>query len=463
MESTSKTRASTSDVSVKRLLCIVLCGLCACNERASPAVDAGQEEAAAKDAESAAGDPALDAQLAWVLQAIEQDEAPTGAEIEQHFAPEFLEQSPPDQLAQTFAALRPLRPVHVELRLSTGAFAAQIELATAVGPQLLNLQIEPSEPHRIAMLRLHKIPTSFDEAEDQLRAFASEVELYSAEIVDDECKPIEVRGGTRALAVGSAIKLWILLALDKKLAGDADLDWSSPLVVRDALKSLPTGTLQDEPAGAMLPLRDVARGMISISDNTATDHLIAFVGREAVERELRETDHSLPEANIPLLFTREFFALKLWATPEQRAEIRSAELEEKRRLLDALRSEPIDLAAADEWTLPRHLDFEWFARGSDLCAVQAALLRRGQADTDAEPLAMLAINPGVHFDPSLWPYIGYKGGAEPGVLNFSWLLRRADGRWFSMIVTLNDETRAIDSNPVIATAYGLSKLQHARP
>ena len=51
--------------------------------------------------------------------------------------------------------------------------------------------------------------------------------------------------------------------------------------IRDELDSLPSGTTQDEPPGTGLPVRELALRMIAMSDNTATDHLIDLVGRDA--------------------------------------------------------------------------------------------------------------------------------------------------------------------------------------
>ena len=48
------------------------------------------------------------------------------------------------------------------------------------------------------------------------------------------------------------------------------------------------------------------------------------------------------------------------------------------------------------------------------------------------------------FDARTWNYVGYKGGYETGVLNHTWLLQRGDGRWFAMILTLNDSRAELD-------------------
>jgi hypothetical protein len=47
-------------------------------------------------------------------------------------------------------------------------------------------------------------------------------------------------------------------------------------------------------------------------------------------------------------------------------------------------------------------------------------------------------------DKGTWPYVGYKGGSEPGVLQLTWLLRRTDDRWFVLSMTLDDPANAAD-------------------
>ena len=64
-------------------------------------------------------------------------------------------------------------------------------------------------------------------------------------------------------------------------------------------------------------------------------------------------------------------------------------------------------------------------------------------------LDILSINPGVPFDEVVWPFVGYKGGSEPGVLAVSWLLERNDGRLFFLAGILNDGVALIDQSRAI--------------
>jgi len=54
--------------------------------------------------------------------------------------------------------------------------------------------------------------------------------------------------------------------------GDGTISWDTPVTIDDALDSLPSGDTQDLEPGAERTVRELAEVMISVSDNTATDH-----------------------------------------------------------------------------------------------------------------------------------------------------------------------------------------------
>ncbi len=98
------------------------------------------------------------------------------------------------------------------------------------------------------------------------------------------------------------------------------VSWAQRLTVTSQVKSLPSGTLQDDRDGTTLSVQQVASDMISISDNTAEDMLIGLLGRPAVEPATRASGMADPALDIPFLTTRELFVLKLddWPKLAQR-------------------------------------------------------------------------------------------------------------------------------------------------
>ncbi len=83
----------------------------------------------------------------------------------------------------------------------------------------------------------------------------------------------------------STIKLPILVTLFAEVeAGRAD--WDETLVLRDAAKVSGAGVLSEFSDGHALPLRDVARLMIVVSDNTATNLILDRIGADRVNEVL---------------------------------------------------------------------------------------------------------------------------------------------------------------------------------
>lgn len=243
------------------------------------------------------------------------------------------------------------------------------------------------------------------------------------------------------LAVGSAFKVAVLAALAREVASGRRR-WEELVPIASAHKSLPSGILQDWPEGAPLTLYSLAALMIAQSDNTATDHLLALLGRQPVER--------LANRNRPFLNTREAFALKNPANRSWLERFRRSDETGKRAILRELAQRPLP----DETLFssgPVALDVEWFFSAREL----AALL-----DEVAE-LPIMGINPGPAWRAD-WAAVAFKGGSEPGVLNLSARLLRADGRRFTVIATWNDE-RLLDEVRFLGLYSGLLRFLAALP
>jgi beta-lactamase class A/pimeloyl-ACP methyl ester carboxylesterase len=290
--------------------------------------------------------------------------------------------------------------------------------------------------------------TSWDALDVRLRAQAPQTSFLAAEVVDGRCRPVHALDAGQRLAIASTMKLYILGELAHQI-DEGRASWDEELAIRDDWKS-PFSLMEAEPAGTVHTLRYYAEQMISVSDNTAADHLLFRLGRENVEAFQATMGHGDPARNVPFLATREMSALKLVLRPDQVATYLAAPVAEKRRLLAtdvAAAAATMGPAAAAGWTAPRWVEtVEWFASAEDLCRAMAALLVMSERP-GLEPLReVLAINPGIPFDPNAWTYIGFKGGGEPGVANGTWLLRRADGRWFVLTSGHNDPKEPLDGD-----------------
>jgi beta-lactamase class A len=298
-----------------------------------------------------------------------------------------------------------------------------------------------------------KAVSSWDEAIAGIRGVAPQASFLAAEIDGGKCIPVASLDPAKSLALGSAFKLYVLAALAADVAAGKHR-WEDAVPIQDALKSLPSGAMRDEPAQKTFSVRHFAEQMISVSDNTAADHLLALVGRGAVEEAVKASGHADPARNQPFLTTRELFALKLLAPPEDRTAYVAADVAHRRKLLEGYDARDLapTTAQAASFTKPVMIDsLEWFASPEDLCNLMVGLEARAGAPETAPVGTILAINPGIPDDAKQWSYVGFKGGSEPGVMNLTWLLRRArDGKWLFMSAGFNDTARPIDEGKALA-------------
>ena len=281
-------------------------------------------------------------------------------------------------------------------------------------------------------------PTTIEEAVARLEALGHNFAFVVAEhgvaagVGEEICSVLIGAQEENPTPLGSMFKLYVLGAVvDAVKAGT--IDWTQSVEIEDAYRSLPSGIVQNDPPNSTRTVQELAELMISISDNTATDHLMALVGRPAVEQALRDYGHHMPELNEPFLSTREAFILKLNGTtndsnndvilgPVGQSYLGTADAEERRAILSELENSPVNTLNVSVWTQPIAVeDIEWFASPLDLCNVLTLL------NNDMEATRILAINPGVPDQEQLWSYIGFKGGSEPGVLGMAWYLEADDG------------------------------------
>ncbi len=249
---------------------------------------------------------------------------------------------------------------------------------------------------------------------------------------------VVVNGSQRAafnsdtpLAVGSAFKLAVLNALLDRIARGSR-HWSDVVPLEARWKSLPSGVLEGWPDGTPITVATYAAEMISISDNTAADALIALVGQNA----LRPYD----VGNDPFLTTREEFILK--SRPHANlgaAYIGAATTEARAAILK--RVDALPLPALDEMLSSPELAIEWHYSVRALCG-----LMRRVAD-----LPIMSINPGLA-DATAFRHVAYKGGSDTGVLNLTTMVTTKRGTRVCLSATLNDPRHEVRELP-FETAY----------
>ena len=295
-----------------------------------------------------------------------------GADVEPVgvFADAFLEQIPRDVIIDAVEdVVAETGGLRLERVTKPGEFELQA-MARALRDGAcwrIEVRVQHDAPHKITRLYYVADPVlgvrhgdGWPELERLLAALPGTVALGTYAVYDGALAPIHLMNDNKVLAVGSVFKLWVLGALGERIAA-GKASWDEQLSIRDAYKSLPSGTMQNLADGERRSLREFALKMISISDNTATDHLMHYLGRDTVER--FAVAHGSPgERNRPLLTTREFFKLKTVADAELRKQYIAADADERARLLqEPVAKLPLPLDSQESDTPLAIEEIEYFA------------------------------------------------------------------------------------------------------
>lgn len=281
---------------------------------------------------------------------------------------------------------------------------------------------------------LNELP-SMDEIAAGLRALPGKVSY----LVITDGKDVVAHEADTPMAVGSAFKLAILDALRARIDAKK-AQWTDVVRLEARHKSLPSGELHRWPERAPLTLHTAAALMISQSDNTATDVLLDYVGREAVEK--------IAPGNAPFLSTRDAFVLKAKSNRALLERWRAADAGGRRSMLAELQKTKLD--DGDFGSEPT-VDVEWMFSARRLCELVAR----------TKSLDVTRINPGLAMKKD-WDLVAYKGGSEAGVLQFTTWVEKGDSK-HCVVTTWNDATKEVDSAKLSALHTALLSSLRDRP
>ncbi|WAP52063.1 Cpe/LpqF family protein [Arthrobacter sp. ATA002] len=427
------------------LAAALMLALAACSGTSQSGVEAGPTGAAGTAASADTAPPASSAlplpgtpvggQAQWILQQVNAQTTVDGDGFDARFAPVILQELSAEQLAEVLEQMRtqgPWTPTKVDAAAAQGIFT----LSSSTG-QPVDLQLSVDEAGMINGIFFgpatpDRVPAaSWKELEAEVAAMPEGTGL-SVFRVADGAAVVDI-GSEAAKPLGSIFKLYVLTAVTDAVAADT-LAWDTPLTVTDDLRSLPSGELQDVPAGSTVTVREAALKMISISDNTATDLLMDAVGRDAVEQALHDTGHSDPALNQPFLTTRELFSLGWGVEEAVREQWLEADGDARRAMLAGLPKGVLDIPAESVDTAVWTHGLDWFGTADDLMRVHLALQERAATEAGAPLRAILGTNNGLGLEVGGdWKYVAFKGGSAPGVMAGSWYLERSDGERFVVV------------------------------
>ncbi|GAA2878393.1 hypothetical protein GCM10010517_40420 [Streptosporangium fragile] len=393
-------------------------------------------------------------QLRWFLAAPER--APLAeSELREHFNADYLKDLTAQGLndfLQQVAGLRleKLTKVTPTALAGTGTISGEeflIQLGVDGAGKINLLGVMPPE------IEVPAPPKSWKELDARLRKTAPNVGFLVAEIgAGGQCKVVHAVGRDKVQPLGSIFKLYVLGAVAEKVRA-GELSWDTKLEIKPEWRSAGEGGLNSRPDNSTTTVREAARLMISISDNTATDLLIRTVGREAVETTMRRwSGHD--KLNIPFLTTRELFLLKGVNHPEQARTYLGLDTAGKRAYLE----ETVAKQALEDikpWEKPREIGtLEWFGSPRDVCRAYAGLAK---LDDKGVHGAMSVNDLSIGLDRKKWPKVWAKGGSELGVLDMSYFARSSKGKTYVVTVLTNDPAKAIDESKAAPELISLSR------
>ncbi|ATW05076.1 serine hydrolase [Sphingorhabdus sp. YGSMI21] len=350
---------------------------------------------------------------------------------------------------------QPLAISSIDARNANSAVLT-VRYARSIGT--VNIDLETGSPHRISGLQLtgfEAIGDNIDEVVAAIDALPGRQGLLVQALDEPGLPPVAALDPDGRYAIASAVKLYILAELDRAIQA-GERQWSD--VVELGPKSHPSGISQDWPNRSPVTLHTLATLMISISDNSATDTLIRIIGQDNLAAIVRVAGHHNPDELRPLLMTRQASALKMPVHTERREQYLSADPAGREKLLanfdSALTLDSLDFRILTH--RPSFIDqLEWFATPADIVRLLDYLRR----NASKESRTILEINPGiVHDAAKKWDYFGYKGGSEPGVLSFNFLLRSKAGKNYAVAVSWNNEEISLQESDLLALTTRLVNL-----
>ncbi len=339
---------------------------------------------------------------------------------------------------------------------SANSATIKIRFEKSIGT--ISIDLENAAPHRVSGLLLtgfEAVGNSLDEVIAAIDALPGRQGVLVRQLDKPDDPPLAALDADGRYAIASTFKLYILAELDRAVRA-GERQWSD--VVPLGPKSHPSGISQNWPDGSPVTLHTLATLMISISDNSATDTLIRVLGQDSLAKIVRSTGHHNPAELRPFLMTRQASALKMPLHGDRRDKFLAANPAERKNLLttfdDALTLDSIDPRILT--SKPNHIDqLEWFASPADMVNLLAYLYKNASADSRA----ILAINPGIGQDAARqWGYFGYKGGSEPGVLSYNFLLRSRMGKDYAVSVNWNDSSQSLQESELLALTTRLINL-----
>ena len=401
------------------------------------------------------------AAMQWFVGQMNSD--PVESDLAKRFTEEYLAQVPAEQMVILFGELRMQGPWVTEDVQTRGTDG----VATLVSGQgmrfTLSMQLDGNGLISGALINSAakgSTATTWEGVVERARLGAPEVAALAGTVdADGRLSAAFELDADTPHPVGSVFKLYVLAAVAEKVAA-GELAWDRELTLEAGDKTLPSGTLQNEPDGTRITVQDAATRMISISDNTATDLLMRVGGEQAILDAAQNAGNDNPQGITPFLSPKQMFWLMGDSSDPAKAarDQWAGAPEEKRRELLAAVDMPGPGPKFDPNTVQWPTGIEWFVSARDLVDLHVYLQKLSASPTGAPLQTVLTTNPGLPVPG--WTRTAFKGGSNVGVVTTSFYARAGEGDDAprQVLVMLGRGNAPVDENTFIAAVGDAAAL-----
>lgn len=413
-------------------------------------------------------------QLAWLLGELRQ---PTTSinEIQAHFSPEFLQNVSPSSVQASIDQMRAAvsdpeisdlvtatpvftRAVVQNRGANTNGLFVSVNASYASGGLITGLQFRTGFPRGGSNVASADAGLNLQQLGAKFAGLASNTSMLVASIDNDRCRPLFNQAAATPRPTGSIFKLWVLGALTEEIR--AGRIASTQMVPLSADHLVPAGArINDTPLGTQFSISELANLMIGISDNTATDHLHALVGRDRIEAILQPFGNKNRDLLTPFLSTNEQFHI-FWSLAPALATSYAEGTEEEQRSILENSIEPLgpvtEFARNNQDAL---FNSSWAASALDVCQAYAGLRRFDNRSAAFDVMDQAAGADAVLLSTrSRWDRVWAKGGSLANaqgnyVFTLSWLFESDDrGAYVVVLMASNPDGSPVDSAPAFSIA-----------
>lgn len=258
--------------------------------------------------------------------------------------------------------------------------------------------------------------------------------------------------------LGSIFKIFILDELAQEIKAGKH-SWSDELAINSGWKSLPSGKMQNEEEGTKFTLKHYATEMISISDNTATDHLFNLLGRGSIEQQIKARGLKKTFGwSRPFLSTMELFKIRAFLTAPEYKQYAAGSRTERMLKIQRLQNKKDEefQKSISSWQEPRGIyDAEWFSTPSEVCD----LMSKFNQEANQDVIDTLSKNT-PFVDEDIFEQALYKGGSEPGVIQMAYHFV-LNSKPVCLYLGLSDRANPVDERLFFEQVKGAIKLLQA--